>query len=243
MMRGESCESDLNFDLLLAGDLPAADERRVRAHLAGCGACAGRWTELEAASQAFSASPPPRPIEVEVIRRRPAWGRLRTWSMAACAVAGAAALFFSLWPRDPALPGVTRDKGPGIFQAYVRHGDAVRPVGEAEVIHPDDQLQFVYSSRTPGFVAVLSRDGAGVATVYFPDGERFAWSAPAGNRRPLPRSTILDGTLGRELVWALFCSAPIELEPLRREVAAGRSLHAPPSCAVEVLQLDKRAPE
>jgi hypothetical protein len=118
----------------------------------------------------------------------------------------------------------------------------VREAGDAEVVHPSDQLQFVYSSRSPGYVAVLSRDGAGTVSVYFPDGGTTAARVPPGREQLLPSSTILDETLGGERVFALFCSSPIDLEPVRLELAAGRA-PAPPGCAVQRIDLDKRAAE
>jgi hypothetical protein len=146
-----------------------------------------------------------------------------------------------LWPQPPGPEPGTRTKGSRVFQLYIRHGEAIRRAGELEVVYPGDQLQLLYSSPRSGFAAVLSRDGAGVASVYFPDEGRTPWPVPAGIDESLPRSTILDGTVGTELVHALFCLTAIELEPLRADLAAGRPLRAPPGCLVETTQLEKRA--
>jgi len=242
MTRGASCESDLSLDLLLAGDLSQGEERRVHAHLAACRPCAARWTELEAQRDAFTVQP-----VIDLGGRRPArrsW--LRSWPVPAAAIAAAAALLLVLWPVGAPMTDrvvTTRTKGGRVFNAYIRHGESIRKAGDAEVVYPGDQLQFTYSSPRSGFVAVLSRDGAGMASVYFPDAGQRPWTAPPGDDQPLPRSTILDDTLGQERVHALFCTAVVDLESLRGELAAGRPLRVPPGCVVETTLLNKRAAE
>jgi hypothetical protein len=239
-MRSPSCESDLSFDRALAGDLPEADERRVRAHLAGCAMCAARWAEIKARRAAFDAAR----SALDLDRRTGAapWWR-RRWIGPGTALAAAVGVVLLLvWPGggEPVRAPATRSKGGEVFELFIRHGASIRKAGAAEVVHPDDQLQFVYSSQSPGYAAVLSRDGAGVVSVYFPDAGTTAWAAAPGRDQQLPRSTILDDTPGRELVIALFCSSAIDLEPLRRELAAGRR-PAPPGCAAQTIVLDKQA--
>ena len=114
--------------------------------------------------------------------------------------------------------------------------------GAGDVVHPGDQLQLTYSSEERGFIAVLSRAGAGAASVYFPAGARAAWPAPPGRDQRLPASTVLDRALGRETIYALHCAEPIAIEPVRRRLAAGAAAF-PPSCTVEEIPLDKREPD
>jgi hypothetical protein len=63
-----------------------------------------------------------------------------------------------------------------------------------------------------GFVAVLSRDGAGKVSVYYPyDGKE---AAPYSAAQPLlPGAIALDETPGREDLWTLFSSHGFELAP------------------------------
>lgn len=236
-MRGPSCESDISFDRLLAGDLPASDERRVRDHLAVCALCAERWADIDARRAAFAAAPPALELGPPVADPWPRW---RWIGPAAALAAVAAVVLFLVVPRgEPGMAPATRAKGGETFQLYIRHGARVRRGGVSEIVHPSDQLQFGYSSPSPGYAAVLSRDGAGVVSVYFPDGGSAAAAVPAGRDQLLPRSTILDETLGAERVVALLCSSPVEIEPLRRELATGR-VPAPSGCAMQVVELDKR---
>ena len=70
---------------------------------------------------------------------------------------------------------------------------------------------------------------------------------PAGDDVELPRATVLDDTLGREIVYALFCAAPVDPAALE---AARSALEARPQvaparagCTVDRVDLVKvRAP-
>jgi hypothetical protein len=113
---------------------------------------------------------------------------------------------------------------------YVQHGNEVRRAGPGEVIAPGDAVRFSITTAVPAYVAVLSVDPAGRAFVYFPEGER-AVRMPAGPDVPLPLGTRLDQTVGEERVLALFCPAPIEVEPVRRTLErAGDAAPLPPGC-------------
>lgn len=106
-------------------------------------------------------------------------------------------------------------------------------------MHAEDQLQFAYTSSSAGYAAVLSRDGAGVVSVYVPSSAAVMASAPPGERVLLRESTILDGTLGREDVYALFCPSGLELEPLTRALRERGVLEAPEGCSLRRIELHK----
>ncbi len=108
-----------------------------------------------------------------------------------------------------------RRKGAGVgLVMYVQHGDEVRRAAPGESVAPGDAVRFAVSTPAPAFVAVLSLDPAGRASVYFPQGPRAA-EVPAGAEVPLPLGTRLDATTGEERLLGLFCTAPVELEPIR----------------------------
>jgi hypothetical protein len=142
----------------------------------------------------------------------------------------------------PASPGGVRSKGSPLLDLFIRHEGRVREAADREPVHADDQLQFAYSSATAGYVAVLSRDGAGVVSVYVPSDAAVMAPAPAGERRLLSESTILDGALGHEDVYALFCRSGLELAPLARTLREQGALEAPEACSVRHIELEKRAP-
>ena len=88
-------------------------------------------------------------------------------------------------------------------------------------------------------MVVAGRDGAGTVQIYFPDGPR-AELLPAGEDVPLAFGVELDGVLGRETFYGVFCDGPVEVDRVRAHLFAGAA--APPGCAVDSLALEKRAP-
>ncbi|KYF90842.1 hypothetical protein BE20_16355, partial [Sorangium cellulosum] len=141
----------------------------------------------------------------------------------------------------PAAQGARIKGGSGRIGFYVARGDALSPGGPGEVVHPNDRLQFTYSTVDAGFFALLSVDGARKASVYFPAGDVAAPIQP-GEQVPLPSSVVLDETLGAETVYGLFCESPVALEPLRAALeAAPERPPAPEGCRVDRVSLDKRA--
>ncbi|WP_437500048.1 zf-HC2 domain-containing protein [Sorangium sp. So ce1099] len=256
--RPEGCPSDLRFDRLLAGELAPAEEQATRAHLDGCGRCAARFAALEAARAAFLADPPPLRLPAPPRTPAPAvrWSRARALVPAVTAALGAAAvLALVLRTRPPAGPtgddrgarvaqaaqGTRTKGGDGRIGFYVARGEGAVPGGPGEVVHPGDRLQFTYAAAEAGYFALLSVDGARKASIYFPAG---AAAAPiqAGEEVPLPSSVVLDETLGPETLYGLFCSAPVDLEPIRAALeSAPERPPAPAGCRVDRLQIDKRA--
>jgi hypothetical protein len=125
---------------------------------------------------------------------------------------------------------------------YVQHEQAVRRALPGEAVAPGDVVRFVYSSREPRFLAILSVDGAGVASVYFPDGPETV-KVPGAEDAPLPLGTRLDGVLGEEQVVALFCERNRVLEPVRQALqAAAPALPEVPGCTLATFHFSKRAP-
>jgi hypothetical protein len=59
--------------------------------------------------------------------------------------------------------------------------------------------------------------------------------------QPLNSSVLLDGTLGSERIWALFCDSPFDLEPLRAQLERERTLTPPAGCSVDQHTIVKQA--
>jgi hypothetical protein len=107
-------------------------------------------------------------------------------------------------------------------------------------VAPRDVLRFTYTTQDARHIAVLSLDGAGVASVYVPEGATTRL-LPAGRGQALPDAIELDDTLGKETLFALFCTSQLELEPLRTKLEqAGAKAFAPPAdCQLQRLTLVK----
>jgi hypothetical protein len=237
MKPAAGCSSDFTFDLLLSSGLEPEDEQRVRDHLAGCARCAARLEQVKQQRDDFDRNGP----RLSFPASRPALGGGRRRLPVGSVLVGAALIAVLLVGRGQLSSPGTRAKGAEPFELYIRHGGEIRKAGARERVYAQDQLQFTYTADDTGYVAVLSRDGAGTVSVYFPDSGDTTWPATPGRDRLLPRSTILDHVSGHERVFALHCRAPVALAPLRNELAQQGSLHAPSGCNMRSIELDKEA--
>jgi hypothetical protein len=226
-----ACLSALRLDRWMAGELGAAESEKVRAHAAGCERCASAVEALRAARDGVTL--PPLRIVLAPARRKP---RIRAALAMAAGLAAAAGLVLVLRTDAPG----ERAKGAAIgLRMYVLHGGTVRQAAPGEAVAPGDAVRFAVTTPEPAFVAILSVDPAGRASIYFPEGARAA-PVPAGNDEPLPLATRLDATVGEERVMGLFCDRPVELEPLRTELEAGGGLAMPEGCKVTRWRFVKR---
>jgi hypothetical protein len=234
----KKCLSDLTFDRLLGDDLAEAEATAARRHVESCDRCRQRIGALRQYRDDAQVALP----GFNELTERPRAARLRRWPAVVGAVLAVAAALI-LWARVPKpLPGVdeSRLKGGGRLGFYVRRGDVITQGAAGEVLHPGDAIEFAYRAPTPGFVAILSVDGAGHASVYYPTEGR---AAPLeGGEQVLPQSTIVDEVLGKEVIYGLFCRTSIELEPIRAELQKTHGApRVPAGCRVETLQIEKRA--
>ena len=235
--RAPGCLSDLRIDRWLAGELAPAEEASARAHTEGCVACTGRRRDIQAARDAGV-----DPAGLEAIRRAAAAGagdesarRRRLWPPLVLALGFSGIAAFALF-RGPDPPFV-RPKGGPQLGFFVKHGEAVRRGGPGEVVTPGDLVRFTYTSAAPAYLAIVGLDAAGVITVYF---NGAAERLPAGRDVALPRSTLLDDTLGSEAVQAFFCAGPIDLAAAQRAVQGDpRQAPVPAGCTVDRLVWNK----
>jgi Domain of unknown function (DUF4384) len=221
-----ACLSALRLDRWMMGELAAEEAESIGNHVSGCATCSAAVAGMRGVREEVRALPLPPPLS------RPA---PRRWSprvaAAGVTLALAASVLLVLRPdtsgTSPAPGGrlrsvadappdqAQRRKGAGLaLSMYVQHGGEVRRAGPGESVAPGDAVRFAVSTPTPAFVAVLSLDPAGKASVYFPEGARAAQIA-AGTEIPLPLGTRLDASTGEERLLGLFCTAPVELEPIR----------------------------
>jgi hypothetical protein len=190
----------------------------------------------------FASSAPSLPAKNRVTRIHA--GRI------AGALALAAALVLFLTFRGGGGDEGTRTKGGKTkLGFYVNHGGNVRLGGPDEHVVPGDGLRFVVTTGESAFLAVLSVDGAGHVSSYYPASLHEGTAAgagpvAAGHDVALPLSTTLDETLGSETIYGVFCSEDFEIEPMRRALEATGGKNPPqvgPGCTVEVLAIHKEA--
>jgi len=221
-----ACFSALQLDWFLSGELDELGAQRIRQHLGDCSRCAAAVAGMKSARD--EPLPPLRVVPLSDRRRR--------WPLFAAAGAGlsaAAALLLLIH-----APG-ERVKGSRFaLDMYVEHAAQVRRASPGETIAPGDAVRFAVTAPVESYVAVLSLDPAGRASIYFPLGERAQAVAP-GVQVALPLGTRLDATVGEERIVGLFCPSPVELEPLRVQLERGAFL-SPSGCQVTRWSFVKR---
>jgi len=216
--RSAECLSRLHCDQLLNGELEDRDD--LKRHHASCQRC----TALLAAHRQERAG-------FAVPRARAS----RRWTIGFAAVAAA----FGLWlvaSRDRHDGAETRSKGKPALTFYVKHSEVVREGGPGEVVYPNDAINFTVSTEVPAYLAIVSVDGAGKVSAYYPAGPAAA-AIPTGRDQVLPRSVLLDDTLGVERVVGVFCDRPIAVAEL---VAAVARDAISGGCVTDALTLEKR---
>ncbi len=207
-----ACLSSLRLDRWMMGELGTADAEIVGTHVSSCAACSSALAGMRGVREEVRALPLPAALAVGAPRRR-----VPRAAVAGLGLALAASAFLVL--RTP--PASERAKGGGLaLTMYVQHGGEVRRAEPGEHVSPGDAVRFAVSTPTPAYVAVLSLDPAGRASVYFPEATRAA-HVPAGTEVPLPLGTRLDATTGEERLLGIFCGSAVELEPIRAALERG----------------------
>lgn len=220
-----ACLSALHLDRFVLGELDDAAAEEVRAHLKSCTRC----------SEAVESMRPREPLPE--LRAVPLRRRSRPIRLIAAGAGLAAAASVLLVLR----PSVMRERSKGSGFAlgmYVQHGGEVRRAGSGEEVAPGDAVRFAVTAPADGYVAVLSLDAQGRASIYYPAGPRAA-PVSAGSDLALPLGTRLDATVGEERIVGLFCASPVELEPLRAALERGGSA-VPEGCQVTRWSFVKR---
>jgi hypothetical protein len=223
--RSPGCLSRLHCDQLLNGELE--DREDLKQHHASCERCTALLAAHRRERAAFTVPRAPGPRRWAQIHGR--------WSMGLAAVAAV----FCVWlvaSRGRSDGADTRNKGKPSLSFYVKHGDAIREGTPGEAVYPNDAINFVVSTEQPAFLAIVSVDGAGKVSAYYPEGPTAA-AIPAGRDHVLPRSVLLDDALGLERVIGVFCDRPAVVAELAAAVAQGA---IPSGCVADTLTLEKR---
>lgn len=251
----DGCVSDLRFDEWYAGELPSTEARHLAQHLKHCERCLDRSEQIRKERSALFVKHPTLPsmdpsqgtpqglrgVEVtplRSVRER----RSGLWGFGVAALAAAAVML--LWPRlkateAPLDESSTRLKGAPRFGFAIERGETVLPGSNGQVVYPRDRLRFLVSTSTPQHLAILSRDGRGVVTEYYPGTGRSRAIAASSNVF-LESSVELDESLGREQLWAVFCSEPFEVGVFINALRQQGDVSPAHGCSVDRLDIDKQ---
>jgi Domain of unknown function (DUF4384)/Putative zinc-finger len=262
--RPAQCVSDLRFDAFAAGELEEAARRELQQHVTTCARCQSRERALAGFRERFDAQ---RPGRVPAVRsagtgastststkmstsasgaRAKLGGSRNGWWLGASLAAAATALLafndlrttgFQTRPLPHSPTPTLRAKGSEHIAFFLKRGDQVQRGAREQRVQPGDQLRFLYTAPRTRYLAIVSLDGAREASVFYPASERAARIEP-GVDVALPSAVELDGALGEERVYALFCDAPVELAFVRTElVKRGEGFAAPAGCVMDEVVL------
>ncbi|MBI2372824.1 MAG: hypothetical protein HYV07_02375 [Deltaproteobacteria bacterium] len=219
------CLSDLALDRIVAElDSPPP-------HLDGCPRCRAQLETFRRAREANPSLP-----KLDFDRPRPGHRAPRAPLYVAAALSAAAALtLFVVTPDETRRKGSEHD-----FGFFVRHADQVRRGQNGEIVHPGDQLRFVYSTREPIELAVVSIDPEKEMSVYHPAGSDTSTSALVGKDMLVPTATELDESIGRERLLGIFCRARFRPAEVAGRIIAGQLVEG---CESVELRVEKRSLE
>jgi hypothetical protein len=251
----DGCISDLRFDEWYAGELPPTEVSQLAQHLKHCERCLGRSEQIRKQRSALLVKHPDlssiersqraseklhradfTPLRSVRARRRGLWG----FSAAGLAVAAVLLLVPRLKaPEAPPDESNTRLKGAPRFGFAIKRGEKVLAGRNGQVVYPRDRLRFLVSTSTPQHLAILSRDGRGVVTEYYPGTGRSRAIAASSNAL-LESSVELDESLGREELWAVFCKEPFEVGGFINAIRQQGDVSPSHGCSVDRLDIDKQ---
>ena len=206
--------SAFTLDALALNALDEAAAARARAHLASCAQCRADDESAAALREHFTVHVLPRTAPV---RRRRSW----RWIWLAAPMLAAAAILLVL-RREPPPPELGI-KGDATWQVFAHRAGKTFEVHDGAVLAAGDEIRFVVVPDRARFVLIVSVDGAGQASIYYP--YNGAASAPIdGPRVELAGSIVLDAAPGPERLFALFSDEPIAAPAARdalRAIAMG----------------------
>jgi plastocyanin len=237
----EACLSDLLLDELRADDLDANRKAQAEQHLRSCARCTARQQVLLAAALEFTERYPEAPV-VTVPRATRSIGRIYAGLTAALALAACVVLFVRAErvARD-SQAALERSKGGARLGFYVKRDGHVFQGADGQRVHAGDELRFVVTNAAQHQIAILSRDGRGVTSVYYPS-QRLSRALGSAHETALDTAVQLDATPGAEALFGIFCDSEFELEPLRSTLEKTGHLPAMKGCTVDELGVIKDAP-
>lgn len=245
---GSECLSDLQLDQMELGELDGVTTDRARLHLGQCSACSDAHRALVDHQRAFVRTVDVPTVSARIIAQAyPSGGRAKRWlrSLAMPAGLGAALAGALVVLGQPLkLAPTERSKGGSLaLTTYVKYAghEQAGTLYMGEALRAGDRVQFRVTTSSPGHLAILSIDGRGEVSVFYPSGATTA-SLSAGKDQPLGNAVELDESAGNETVVALLCETE---RPLAELVTAARRAPSEPlhkGCVETRTSLTKAAP-
>lgn len=224
------------LDLLMLSALPAAEADAAKQHLGACVDCTRKWDALQADAQRFSQFVFPRTVEQVVERTKGSFfSRFKLAVLVPMAgLAAALAVVASTGggqTEDDLYVGVKGDPTLEVFAS--RGGGDAFAVTRDVALKPEDRIRFVVNPAGGRYLLVVSRDGAGAISVYYPFGATQSAAVKSNTKAELPGAVELDATLGDERLFAIFSNEPVTASTVESALQAGGALQLPGARVVE----------
>ena len=223
--------SPYQLEALRVATLDRDEELRVRTHLASCLPCRRLASEIDEAHLYFTQDVAPR-TSFAVERRLSRWRRPLRGAIAGSLLSLVALFVVILRPhRDASAPiePVFIAKGGAVMSVIAKRGTNQFEVHDGDALAGGDEIRFRLAGVTGRYAIVISVDGNGTTTVYWPFAGTHSAPIGAGSGVALGGSVVLDGSPGPERIFGLVSDAPIDAQPV---VGALQRLHAAGPSAV-----------
>lgn len=135
---------------------------------------------------------------------RPAPRPARRWAWLLLPLLASFALFFVRPPDE------NRIKGETDLDFYVLRDGEVYPGDPEQPVRSGDRIQFTYRAGQHDGLVLLSVDGTGALTVFYPPAGNAPMEVIPGERRVLQGSILLDDAPGPEVFLAFFGTSVTE---------------------------------
>jgi len=210
--RGAGCLSDFALDRFRLGDGRGSEEcPPPSSHLRGCVKCQARLAELEAVVAPT----------LDVSRLLPVAPQARGWRRWPALWLAPLALVAALVVLVPWRAPPERSKGGGWQLGLIaQHANGrIDRISSGDALAPGDRVRFEVTAPSAAFVSIISMDGAGAVTPFFPPSGTAAAISP-GKQQVLEGAIRLDAALGPERLVLVACARRVDVTEV---VRAGRA--------------------
>lgn len=232
----------------VTGDLPSAAMPEVELHLRDCTACTAFVADIRKEQAAFleafpAISAAPSPARSRLVRFPP-WRTALALAASLILAAGTATLLVNRQTGDG-----YRTKGAVALKLFVQDSAGVPAERTAPVCVPGERIQFTYSCGNERYFMLMSVDGTGAVSVFYPARGDSSVAIEPGNDLPLPNSIVLDDYIGKEWYVAVFSTRPLHVGTVAGEVRRAFGRHGGDGIAVsgagnatvKIIRVEKRA--
>ena len=189
--------SDLLLERYLAGELEAAEARRIEEAAAQRPDLDEYLRGRRADREAFKLRRPPLKLPTSESRPPLMW----RWAFAGLALVAATVLALVLLPRDDRGIAMRGDERPTVSVA-VQRGVEVFEYRDGVVLQPKDRIRLTVKVPQPGYLTVVDRDARGEPAVLYD-------SVNVSGETTLPDSLELDDIPGHEELLLFFTAGPL----------------------------------